>query len=251
MARRALLSPLCCALGFLAPVRRLPGLARRDAGAALSMTVTPAIAKARIATREEEIRRLERELAAARAAVLSDRRELAALEIAPAGAAVLSFRETTSRSLVKAFGWRVTAGIVTFCSSMYGHVSDDARASDPRRRRYFTASLRTALAIVASDFLSKSGTMFVGERLFNRVKVGRSSEGESLSRSIAKALIWRCVAFVNTALVSGAIIGSAGVGSLIALSDSVFKTTLMVGYDQFWNQIDWGKELEGVDGDGI
>lgn len=234
MARRALLSPLCCALGFLAPVRRLPGLARRDAGAALSMTVTPAIAKARIATREEEIRRLERELAAARAAVLSDRRELAALEIAPAGAAVLSFRETTSRSLVKAFGWRVTAGIVTFCSSMY-----------------FTASLRTALAIVASDFLSKSGTMFVGERLFNRVKVGRSSEGESLSRSIAKALIWRCVAFVNTALVSGAIIGSAGVGSLIALSDSVFKTTLMVGYDQFWNQIDWGKELEGVDGDGI
>mmetsp|Transcript_35937 Transcript_35937/g.111260 ORF Transcript_35937/g.111260 Transcript_35937/m.111260 type:complete len:198 (-) Transcript_35937:214-807(-) len=197
------------------------------------MTVTPAIAKARIATREEEIRRLERELATARAAVLSDRRELAALET-PSAATGMAFRETTSRSLVKAFGWRVTAGIVTFCSSMY-----------------FTNNLRTALAIVASDFLSKSGTMFLGERLFNKVKVGRSSDGESLSRSIAKALIWRCVAFVNTALVSGAIIGSAGVGSLIALSDSIFKTTLMVFYDQFWNRIDWGKELEGVDGDGI
>mmetsp|Transcript_35936 Transcript_35936/g.111254 ORF Transcript_35936/g.111254 Transcript_35936/m.111254 type:complete len:177 (-) Transcript_35936:405-935(-) len=110
------------------------------------MTVTPAIAKARIATREEEIRRLERELATARAAVLSDRRELAALET-PSAATGMAFRETTSRSLVKAFGWRVTAGIVTFCSSMY-----------------FTNNLRTALAIVASDFLSKSGTMRVRPR---------------------------------------------------------------------------------------
>ena len=82
-------------------------------------------------------------------------------------------------------------------------------------------------------------------------EVGRSGGGESLTRSIIKALIWRLVAFINTALVSGAIIGSAGVGSMIALSDSIFKTTLMVGYDQFWNRIDWGKELENVDGDGI
>ena len=80
---------------------------------------------------------------------------------------------------------------------------------------------------------------------------GRTGSGESLSRSIAKALIWRAVAFVNTAVVSGAIVGSAGVGSLIALSDSIFKTSLMVVYDQFWNRIDWGKELENVDGDGI
>ena len=93
--------------------------------------------------------------------------------------------------------------------------------------------------------------MFVGERLFNRVKAGRGAGGESLSRSIAKALIWRAVAFVNTMVVSGAIVGSAGVGSLIAATDSVFKTTLMVGYDQMWNRVDWGKELEGVDGDGI
>jgi len=195
------------------------------------MTVTPAIARARIATQEAQIRRLENELDVLRAAVVAGRRELCGLQ--PSSKS-LAFRETTSRSLVKAFGWRMTAGFITFCSSMY-----------------FTKQLRTALAIVASDFLSKSGTMFFGERLFNRVKVGRSGGSESLARSVIKALIWRGIAFVNTALVSGAIIGSAGVGSLIALSDSVFKTTLMVGYDQFWNRIDWGKELENVDGDGI
>jgi len=185
----------------------------------------------RIATQEAKIRRLENELVDLRAAVVAGRRELCELQ---PSSNTLAFRETTSRSLVKAFGWRMTAGFITFCSSMY-----------------FTQQLRTALAIVASDFLSKSGTMFFGERLFNRIKVGRSGGSESLARSIIKALIWRGIAFVNTALVSGAIIGSAGVGSLIALSDSVFKTTLMVGYDQFWNRIDWGKELENVDGDGI
>ena len=195
-----------------------------------ALVVTPAIAKARIATQQEQISALEADLKSLRAAVAAGKRELAVLTADSAPA----FRETTSRSLVKAFGWRLTAGFITFCSCMY-----------------FTRKLKTALAIVASDFLSKSGTMFIGERLFNKVKVGRSGGGESLTRSIVKALIWRAVAFVNTALVSGAIIGSAGVGSMIALSDSVFKTTLMVFYDQFWNRIDWGKELENVDGDGI
>lgn len=195
------------------------------------MTLTPAIARVRIAMQEEQIRQLETELVGLKAAVVLGKRELRELQL---GLNAPAFRETTSRSLVKAFGWRVTAGFITFCSSMY-----------------FTKQLRTALAIVASDFLSKSGTMFLGERLFNRVKVGRSGGSESLARSIIKALIWRGIAFINTALVSGAIIGSAGVGSLIALSDSIFKTTLMVVYDQFWNRIDWGKELENVDGDGI
>jgi uncharacterized membrane protein len=199
-----------------------------------TMAVTPAMARARIATREEQIGALETELAELRAAVAADRSALRALQAGPA-AVPRAFRETAGRSLVKAFGWRVTAGVVTFCSSMY-----------------FTKHLATALAIVASDFVSKAGTMFLGERLFNRVKAGRSAAGgESLSRSIAKALIWRAVAFVNTMVVSGAIVGSAGVGSLIAATDSVFKTTLMVGYDQMWNRVDWGKELEGVDGDGI
>ena len=230
-AMRRLLAVSCLlrAARGLAPPRRCR--ARRAAPELLA--VTPAIARARIATREEQISALEAELAQLRAAVAADRSALRELQAGPA-AAPRAFRETAGRSLVKAFGWRVTAGFVTFCSSMY-----------------FTRRLATALAIVASDFLSKAGTMFVGERLFNRVKAGRGAGGESLSRSIAKALIWRAVAFVNTMVVSGAIVGSAGVGSLIAATDSVFKTTLMVGYDQMWNRVDWGKELEGVDGDGI
>jgi len=60
--------------------------------------------------------------------------------------------ETKKRSLVKALGWRLTAGLVTFCTSYY-----------------FTHSLASAGAIVGSDFLSKAGTMYIGERLFSKV----------------------------------------------------------------------------------
>ncbi|KAJ8602821.1 hypothetical protein CTAYLR_002608 [Chrysophaeum taylorii] len=194
------------------------------------MSGVPTITKQRIATRELEIRRLESELREQRQLLVADRRELKLLS----ESAAPTFRETTLRSLVKAIGWRLLAGFVTFCSSFY-----------------FTGQWGTALAIVGGDFITKSGTMFIGERLFNRVKVGRSGSGDNLGRSIVKALIWRLIAFANTLTVSGVVTGSAGTGSKIATFDAVFKTALMVAYDQFWNRIDWGKELENVDGDGI
>ena len=70
------------------------------------------------------------------------------------------------RSLVKALGWRLTAGLVTFSTSFYFTGGDWAVAG----------------AIVGSDFLSKSGTMYVGERLFNKVQ-GRHSTARGRDRS--------------------------------------------------------------------
>lgn len=145
-------------------------------------------------------------------------------------------KETALRSLVKAVGWRITAGIVTFSTSMY-----------------FTGDVRLALSIVGSDFISKSGTMYVGERLFNKVQIGRNGKGggDSPWRSVAKALIWRLFALVNTLVVSTFVTGKPSIGAKIAGADSIIKTSLMVVYDQAWNKIDWGRELENVGGDGI
>jgi len=144
-------------------------------------------------------------------------------------------RETALRSLAKAVGWRITAGIVTFSTSYF----------------FTSGDWRLALAIVGSDFISKSGTMYIGERLFNKVQVGRGKGGDSPWRSIAKALIWRLFALVNTLVVSIFVTGKPSVGAKIAGADSIIKTTLMVLYDQAWNKIDWGRELENVGGDGI
>ena len=58
-----------------------------------------------------------------------------------------SVTESTLRSVVKSFLWRIVAGSVTFVTAVK-----------------FSGSVATALSIVGSDFFSKAVTMFIGER---------------------------------------------------------------------------------------
>mmetsp|Transcript_7441 Transcript_7441/g.16390 ORF Transcript_7441/g.16390 Transcript_7441/m.16390 type:complete len:229 (-) Transcript_7441:790-1476(-) len=134
-------------------------------------------------------------------------------------------KETPLRSFVKAAGWRFTAGVVTAASSFI-----------------FTGSLATAASIVGWDLFSKSGTMFIGERLWNNVKWGKSKSGDSSQRSLAKALAWRLFAALNTLFAATVLTkGKAGVAGKIAGSDSVVKTVLFFFYERVWAVVAWGK----------
>lgn len=137
-----------------------------------------------------------------------------------------NFSETTVRSAVKAFLWRVVAGSVTLITSLK-----------------FSGSLSMALKVVSSDFFSKALTMFIGERIMNKSQAGRKTGADSAGRSVAKALIWRLFAICNTltvaCLFSG---GDLTMASKIAGSDAIFKTALMVAYERVWARIEWGKE---------
>ena len=135
------------------------------------------------------------------------------------------FSETTLRSVVKALTWRVVAGSVTLITSLK-----------------LSGNFALALKIVASDFLSKAFTMFLGERLMNKSQAGRSSGSDSASRSLTKALIWRLFAVCNTmtaAFFLGG--GNLKIASKIAGSDAIFKTSLMVIYERIWAKVEWGK----------
>ncbi len=77
----------------------------------------------------------------------------------------ISYGESTIRSLVKALMWRVVAAIVTLASGIA-----------------FSKNLATAFSLVCSDFLSKAGFMFVGERLWSRVQWGQGKGGDSSQR---------------------------------------------------------------------
>lgn len=136
-----------------------------------------------------------------------------------------NFSETTMRSAVKAFMWRIIAGTVTFITSLR-----------------FSGSISTALAIVGSDFFSKSFTMFIGERLMNKSQAGRQSGGDNVGRSLAKALIWRLFAICNTLTMAVFVSKDLSVASKIAGSDAIFKTALMFVYERVWARIQWGKE---------
>lgn len=142
-------------------------------------------------------------------------------------------KETPIRSFVKAAGWRFTAGVVTAASSYF-----------------FTGSLAMAASIVGWDLISKSGTMFIGERLWNNVKWGKGKTGDSSQRSLAKALAWRLFAACNTLFAATVLTkGKAGVASKIAGSDSVVKTVLFFFYERAWAKVPWGKFEEDEEDD--
>lgn len=136
-----------------------------------------------------------------------------------------NFVETTIRSAVKAFLWRMVAGSVTFITSLQ-----------------FSGSIKTALSIVGSDFFSKAFTMFIGERLMNKSQAGRKSGSDAVGRSLAKALIWRLFAICNTLTMAFFIAKDLSIASKIAGSDAIFKTALMFIYERVWANIQWGKD---------
>jgi uncharacterized membrane protein len=136
-----------------------------------------------------------------------------------------NFSETTLRSAVKAFLWRVVAGSVTFITTLK-----------------FSGSVATAFQVVGADFFSKALTMFIGERLMNKSQAGRKSGGDNAGRSLAKALIWRIFAIANTLTMAVFVSKDLSVASKIASTDAVFKTALMFFYERIWAKIGWGKE---------
>lgn len=136
-----------------------------------------------------------------------------------------TFSETTIRSVVKSFVWRVIAGSVTFVTSFQ-----------------FSGSVQVALKLVGADFFSKAFTMFIGERLMNKSKAGRSKGSDDVGRSFAKALIWRLFAICNTLAFALFVAKDLSVASKIASTDAVFKTGLMFFYERVWARVQWGKE---------
>jgi len=136
--------------------------------------------------------------------------------------------ETTQRSVVKALSWRLTAAVITLCTSLF-----------------FSGSLAQAGGIVAADFLSKSVTMFIGERLWNKSNVGRSGKGDSVGRSLLKAVVWRLFAAVNTLISAGIFTGALEAAAKIAGTDAIIKTSLFFVFERVWAKIPWGRYREG------
>jgi uncharacterized membrane protein len=140
--------------------------------------------------------------------------------------AARSFSETTGRSAVKAFGWRIIAGSVIFVTALR-----------------FSGSVSNALKIVGSDFFSKSFSMFLGERLINKSKAGRTGGADNMKRFLAKALLWRIFAIANTLTMAVFIAKDLSLASKIAGSDAIIKTAMMFAFERAWSKTKWGVKI--------
>mmetsp|Transcript_11073 Transcript_11073/g.15525 ORF Transcript_11073/g.15525 Transcript_11073/m.15525 type:complete len:225 (-) Transcript_11073:51-725(-) len=143
----------------------------------------------------------------------------------PPTESVVAFEETTRRSFVKALAWRITAGIITFITSFL----------------FSGGNMKTAATIVGSDFVSKAGFMFLGERLWSKVKWGTNEKADSKSRSASKAILWRIFAASNTLFAAAFISKDLSIAAKVASSDTVFKTGLFYLNERMWQRIEWGK----------
>jgi len=134
------------------------------------------------------------------------------------------FTESVARSAIKALGWRLVAAAITFVSTLQ-----------------HSSSLHMAFQVVGADFLTKAGTMFVGERLFNRRPVRNGAQ-----RSLVKAAVWRLIAICQSLAFCAFISRDWSLAGKIASTDALFKTTLMVVYERLWMRIGWGKQYQVV-----
>jgi len=64
---------------------------------------------------------------------------------------------------------------------------------------------------------------------------------ETRRRSIAKALTWRFLALVITALVAYALTGSLGIALEIGLADTLIKFGAYYGHERLWVRITYGR----------
>ena len=155
-----------------------------------------------------------------------------------------SFSETAIRSAVKALGWRVLAGSITFITTLKFSSRYDKFGvlNGGKLTKTWMHSINKAFKVVGADFFSKAFTMFIGERLMNKSQAGRKKGGDGTGRSLAKALIWRLFAICNTLTMAIFIAKDLSIASKIASTDAVFKTALMFFYERLWARINWGKE---------
>ncbi|ORJ52763.1 DUF2061 domain-containing protein [Geothermobacter hydrogeniphilus] len=67
---------------------------------------------------------------------------------------------------------------------------------------------------------------------------------ESTQRSLAKAISWRIIATVITALIAYAMTGEMTFAAQIGLADTCLKFFVYVGHERLWNRISFGREKQ-------
>ena len=70
---------------------------------------------------------------------------------------------------------------------------------------------------------------------------------ESAMRSVLKAVSWRIIATLTTALLVYAFTGELGIAVTVGMLEAVTKIVLYYFHERGWSTLDWGLEdIEGV-----
>lgn len=67
---------------------------------------------------------------------------------------------------------------------------------------------------------------------------------ETTQRSIIKALSWRALATVITAVLAYLVTGRLDIAAKIGLADTSIKLVVYIAHERFWNRIPFGRQTQ-------
>ncbi|MEN8188006.1 MAG: DUF2061 domain-containing protein [Bacteroidota bacterium] len=76
-----------------------------------------------------------------------------------------------------------------------------------------------------------------------------TTKGETKRRSAAKAVTWRVLATIDTAIISFLLTGSVKIAVSIGVFENIAKIVIYFFHERGWNLVKWGKRPCGTDED--
>lgn len=133
------------------------------------------------------------------------------------------------RSLVKGVSWRIIGSLDTFILSFL-----------------VTGNAKWSVSIASVEATTKIALFYFHERLWERVTWGRQIEAHW--RSVAKGASWRCVATLDTFMLSWLITGSVKTAGAIASFEVFTKIGLFYLHERGWKLVPWGRKAKATEG---
>ncbi len=136
-------------------------------------------------------------------------------------------KDTTQRSLVKAFSWRLIGSLDTFFISLI-----------------VTGKALIAAPIAVSEVMTKIILYFFHERIWNIIPWGRNQLKSSPIRSLVKSISWRTLGTIDTIILSYFFTGNIYHAFSIGGIELFTKIALYFIHERVWAQIKWGRIKE-------
>ncbi|MGB7786062.1 MAG: DUF2061 domain-containing protein [Salinimicrobium sp.] len=133
--------------------------------------------------------------------------------------------KTYRRHIAKSLTWRIVGTIDTILLSWW-----------------ISGNPYTGLKIGSAEFITKMILYFLHERLWFKIRIGITKNGDSRKRHIAKTISWRFVGTLDTMTLGWIISGDPMTGLQIGLAEVCTKMLLYYFHERAWYNIDYGLE---------
>ncbi len=134
-------------------------------------------------------------------------------------------KDSRRRSITKTITWRITASLDTFLLSFL-----------------ITGSFEIALAIGATEVLTKLLLYYFHERIWNTVNWGRIEGTPTSVRSLSKTISWRITGTIDTTIIAFFYSGNIEKAAAIGIAEVFTKIFLYYLHERIWSRIKWGRQ---------